>query len=207
MIDTCLVNQVRYDRVARTKLQQVAPCPKSNSKPKQRGARAGRHVPGMCLQLVTAEEWENLPERDPIQPQMEDLTAIYLELSTTSCTAIKESMLTQLGRTSNLREIVIEKLWTHEMVDMYGELAQKRFAATLDCEPELTFLSWYGKEISVMSEAPTIFTSIPRVNKLFEADPLHRRPRSTDSNFLIVHTTGIRLQRVWQATTPMKESS
>ena len=49
VIDTCLVNQVVYDPVAKTQLHATVPCPKIASK--QRAGRAGRTTPGINIKL------------------------------------------------------------------------------------------------------------------------------------------------------------
>ena len=76
VIDTCLVHQMVYDPVAKVQLHATMPCPKTASK--QRAGRAGRTTPGINIKLVTQQEWDNLPDTEPPQPQLEDPIPIYL---------------------------------------------------------------------------------------------------------------------------------
>ena len=46
-IDTCMVNQMMYDATLRAKVQQTVPCSQAASM--QRGGRAGRDSPGVCV--------------------------------------------------------------------------------------------------------------------------------------------------------------
>ena len=46
-IDTCMVNQMMYDATLRAKVQQTVPCSQAASM--QRGGRAGRDFPGVCV--------------------------------------------------------------------------------------------------------------------------------------------------------------
>ena len=78
VIDTCLVNQMVYDPVAKTQLHATVPCPKTASK--QRAGRAGRTIPGINIKLITQQEWDNLPDTEPPQPRLEDPIPIYLRL-------------------------------------------------------------------------------------------------------------------------------
>ena len=70
VIDTCLVNQMVYDPVAKTQIHATVPCPKTASK--QRAGRTGRTIPGINIKLITQQEWDNLPDTEPPQPQLED---------------------------------------------------------------------------------------------------------------------------------------
>ena len=65
VIDTCLVNQMVYDPMAKTQIHATVPCPKTASK--QRAGRAGRTVPGINIKLTTQQEWDNLPDAEPPQ--------------------------------------------------------------------------------------------------------------------------------------------
>ena len=56
-VDTCMVNQMMYDATLRAKVQQTVPCSQAASQ--QRGGRAGRDSPGVCVRLVTQLEWNN----------------------------------------------------------------------------------------------------------------------------------------------------
>ena len=47
VIDTCLVNQMVYDPVAKTQIHATVPCPKTASK--QRAGRTGRTIPGINI--------------------------------------------------------------------------------------------------------------------------------------------------------------
>ena len=80
-VDTCMVSQMMYDATLRAKVQQTVPCSQAASQ--QRGGRAGRDSPGVCVRLVTQIEWNNMPPRDPPQPHMGDQTSLYLRLAST----------------------------------------------------------------------------------------------------------------------------
>ena len=97
-IDTCMVNQMMYDSSLGAKVQQTVPC--SQAALQQRGGRAGRDSPGMCVRLVTQVEWNNMPPRDPPQPLMDDQTSLYLRLASTEADAsIRERLLDTIGVT------------------------------------------------------------------------------------------------------------
>ena len=101
-IDTCVVNQMMYDASLNAKVQQTIPCSQPASQ--QRGGRAGRDSPGMCIRLVTQVEWNNMPPRDPPQPHMDDQTSLYLCLASAEAAAsIRERLLDTIGMTKELR--------------------------------------------------------------------------------------------------------
>ena len=107
-IDTRMVNHMMYDASLRAKVQQTVPCSQTASR--QRGGRAGRDTPGMCLRLVT--------QLDPPQPHMDGQTAL----------------LDTLGMTNkDLRAEAQQMLFVHDLVDTYGQLTPKGiFVASLD---------------------------------------------------------------------------
>ena len=101
-IDTCMVNQMMYDATLRAKVQQTVPCSQAASM--QRGGRAGRDSPGVCVRLLTQVEWDNLPPRDPPQPHMDDQTSLYLRVASTEAdSSIREQLLDTIGMTKQLR--------------------------------------------------------------------------------------------------------
>ena len=113
-IDTCMVNQMMYNASLRAKVQQTVPCSQAVSQ--QRGGRAGRDSPGMCLRLVTQLEWNNMPARDPPQPHMDDQTSLYLRLASTEAeSAVRDMLLDTIGTTKELRadtqQIVFQMIW------------------------------------------------------------------------------------------------
>ena len=122
-IDTCMVNQMMYDASLRAKVQQTAPCSQAASQ--QRGGRAGRDSPGMCVRLVTQVEWNNMPPRDPPQPHMDDQTSLYLRLASTEADAsVRERLLDTIGMTKELRAEAQQVLFLHDLVDTCGHLTQ-----------------------------------------------------------------------------------
>ena len=97
-----MVNQMMYDATLRAKVQQTVPCSQAASQ--QRGGRAGRDSPGICVRLVTQVEWNDMPPRDPPQPHMDDQTSLYLRLaSTEAVSSIREKLLDTIGMTKQLR--------------------------------------------------------------------------------------------------------
>ena len=132
VIDACLVNQMVYDPVARTQIHATVPCPKTASKP--RAGRAGRTTPGINIKLITQQEWDNLPDAEPPQPQLENPIPIYLRLMRHPKTEVRNRVLDQLGIEKGLRAYAMEHLWVNNMVGTDGELTKLgRFAA--DMEP------------------------------------------------------------------------
>ena len=119
----------------------------------QRGGRAGRETPGVCVRLVTQLEWNNMPPRDPPQPHMDDQTALYLRLaSTEAVSSIRERLLDTIGMTKELRAEAQQVLFLHDLVDTYGHLTEKgTFVSNLDCETEHGCLLWIAKEYDVLS--------------------------------------------------------
>ena len=148
-VDTCMVNQMMYDATLRAKVQQTIPSSQAASQ--QRGGRAGRDSPGMCVRLVTQVEWNNMPPRDPPQPHMDDQTSLYLRLaSTEAVSSIREKLLDTIGMTKQLRAKAQQVLFLHDLVDTYGHLTTKgTFVSNLDCETEHGCLLWIAKEYNV----------------------------------------------------------
>ena len=161
-IDTCMVNQMMYDATLRAKVQQTVPCSQAASL--QRGGRAGRDSPGVCVRLVTQLEWDNMPPRDPPQPHMDDQTSLYLRVaSTEAVSSIREKLLDTIGMTKELRAEAQQMLFLHDLVDVYGHLTDKgNFVSNLDCETEHGCLLWMAKEYDVLPDAITIFTILAR---------------------------------------------
>ena len=150
-IDTCMVNQMMYDASLRAKVQQTVPCSQAASQ--QRGGRAGRDSPGMCLRLVTQLEWNNMPPRDPSQPHMDDQTSLYRRLaSTVAESSVREMFLDTIGMTKELRAEAQQVLFLHDLVDTYGHLTTKgTFVSNLDCESEHGCLLWMGNDYQVLN--------------------------------------------------------
>ena len=161
-IDTCMVNQMMYDATLRAKVQQTNPCSQAASL--QRGGRAGRDSPGVCVRLVTQLEWNNMPPRDAPQPHMDVQTSLYLRVaSTEAVSSIREKLLDTIGMTKDLRAEAQQMLFLHDLVDVYGHLTDKgNFVSNLDCETEHGCLLWLAKEYSVLPDAITIFTILAR---------------------------------------------
>ena len=161
-VDTCMVNQMMYDATLRAKVQQTVPCSQAASL--QRGGRAGRDSPGVCVRLVTQLEWDNMPPRDPPQPHMDDQTSLYLRVaSTEAVSSIREKLLDTIGMTKELRAEAQQMLFIHDLVDVYGHLTDKgNFVSSLDCETEHGCLLWLAREYNVLPDAITIFTILAR---------------------------------------------
>ena len=166
VIDTCLVNQMIYDPVAKTQIHATVPCPKIASK--QRAGRAGRTIPGINIKLVTQQEWDNLPDTEPPQPRLEDPIPIYLRLMRHSTTEVRNRVLDQLGIEQGLRAYAMEHLWVNNMVGIDGELTKLgRFAADMEpTDPENAALLWYGHHLNVLRDAVVVYTIVTRDNSL-----------------------------------------
>ena len=158
VVDTCLVNQMTYDPIAKTTLQSTVPCPKSASK--QRGGRAGRMIPALCVRMVTQTEWNHMPDTEPPQPELEDMSLVYLRLMRNARPEVRNQILDELRVPEELRAMAIEHLLTNDMIKWDGQLTDLgRFVSDLEPgEPELGALLWYGKQHNVLSEAFTIYT-------------------------------------------------
>ena len=101
VVDTCLVNVIYHDPSTNVKVQATMPCSKAASE--QRAGRTGRDRDGQCIRLVTQDQWNRMPIRDPIQPRLIDHTQLYLRLS--------------LPDVADLRDILLQKDFydeTHE---------------------------------------------------------------------------------------------
>ena len=166
VIDTCLVNQMVYDPVAKTQIHATVPCPKTASK--QRAGRTGRTLPGINIKLITQQEWDNLPDTEPPQPQLEDPVPIFLRLMRHSTVEVRNRVLDQLGIDQSLRAYAMEHLWMNGMVGNDGELTKLgRFAADMEpTDPENAALLWYGNQFNVLREAMAIYVILTRGNSL-----------------------------------------
>ena len=166
VIDTCLVNQMVYDPVAKTQIHATVPCPKTASK--QRAGRTGRTIPGINIKLITQQEWDNLPDTEPPQPQLEDPVPIYLRLMRHSTVEVRNHVLDQLGIDQGLRAHAMEHLWMNGMVGTDGELTQLgKFAADMEpTDPENAALLWYGCKFNVLREAVAIYVILTRGSSL-----------------------------------------
>ena len=188
-----MVNQTMYDATLRAKVQQTVPCSQAASQ--QRGGRAGRDSPGICVRMVTQVEWNNLPPRDPPQPHMDDQTSLYLRLaSTEAVSSIREKLLDTIGMTKQLRAEAQQVLFLHDLVDNYGHLTTKgTFVSNLDCETEHGCLLWIAKEYSVLPDAITIFTVLAR-NATFVSNEFKKLMPHPDGD---LHT----ILNAWNAAT------
>ena len=162
VIDTCLVNQMVYDPVAKTQIHATVPCPKTASK--QRAGRTGRTIPGINIKLITQQEWDSLPDTEPPQPQLEDPVPIYLRLMRHSTVEVRNRVLDQLGIDQGLRAYAMEHLWMNGMVGTDGELTKLgKFAADMEpTDPENAALLWYGSKFNVLREAIAIYVILTR---------------------------------------------
>ena len=166
VIDTCLVNQMVYDPVAKTQIHATVPCPKTASK--QRAGRTGRTIPGINIKLITQQEWDSLPDTEPPQPQLEDPVPIYLRLMRHSTNEVRNRVLTQLGIEQGLRSYAMEHLWLNGMVGSDGELTPLgKFTADMEpSDPENAALLWYANKFNVLREAVAIYVILTRGNSL-----------------------------------------
>ena len=166
VIDTCLVNQMVYDPVAKTQIHATVPCPKTASK--QRAGRTGRTIPGINIKLITQQEWNSLPDTEPPQPQLEDPVPIYLRLMRHSTNEVRNRVLTQLGIEQGLRSYAMEHLWVNGMVGSDGELTPLgKFTADMEpSDPENAALLWYANKFNVLREAVAIYVILTRGNAL-----------------------------------------
>ena len=155
-----------YDPVAKTQIHATVPCPKTASK--QRAGRAGRTIPGINIKLITQQEWDNLPDTEPPQPQLEDPIPIFLRLMRHSTTEVRNRVLDQLGIEQGLRAYAMEHLWVNNMVTTEGELTKLgRFAADMEPnDPENAALLWYGHQFNVLREATIIYVLVTRGGSL-----------------------------------------
>ena len=94
VVDTCLVNVIYHDPSTNVKVQATMPCSKAASE--QRAGRTGRDKDGQCVRLVTQDQWNRMPLRDPIQPRLIDHTQLYLRLSLPDVTDLREILLQKM---------------------------------------------------------------------------------------------------------------
>ena len=162
VVDTCLVNQVVFDPQTRTTIQATVPCARSASI--QRGGRAGRNVPGICVRLVTPEEWDMLPEKEPPQPLIEDCTQVCLRLLQHASPKVRIQILDELEIPDALRSQALEGLRMLGMAHVVGELtAMGKFAAELESsEVEHAAFLWHAHQQGVLPEAIIIFAVLSR---------------------------------------------
>ena len=155
-----------YDPVAKTQIHATVPCPKTASK--QRAGRAGLTIPGINIKLITQQEWDNLPDTEPPQPQLEDPIPIFLRLMRYSTTEVRNRVLDQLGIEQGLRAYAMEQLWVNNMVTTEGELTKLgRFAADMEPnDPENAALLWYGHQFNVLRKATIIYVLVTRGGSL-----------------------------------------
>ena len=161
VVDTCLVNVIYHDPSTNVKVQATMPCSKAASE--QRAGRTGRDKDGQCVRLVTQDQWNRMPLRDPIQPRLMDHTQLYLRLSMPDVADLRATLLQKMSMTDPMKQRAMQKLTLLGMYNQDGTLtALGEFAAKLGCEPENAALLWYANEFQVMEDALTIFAILER---------------------------------------------
>ena len=156
VVDTCLVNVIYHDPSTNVKVQATMPCSKAASE--QRAGRTGRDKDGRCIRLVTQDQWNRMPLRDPIQPRLIDHTQLYLRLSHPDVTDLREILLQKMSMTKPVRHRAMQKLTLLGMFNNDGTITSLgKFAADLGSEPENAVLLWYANEFQAMEDALTIF--------------------------------------------------
>ena len=75
VVDTCLLNQMTYDPM----------------------------LPGLGVRMVTQTEWNSMPETEPPQPELEDMTPIYLRLLRHANPEVRNQILDELNIPEQLR--------------------------------------------------------------------------------------------------------
>ena len=161
MVDTCLVNVIYHDPSTNVKVQATMPCSKAASE--QRAGRTGRDKDGQCIRLVTQDQWNRMPLRDPIQPRLMDHTQLYLRLSMPDVADLRDTLLEKMSMTDPMKQRAMQKLTLLGMYNQDGTITSLgKFAAQLGCEPENAALLWYANEFQVMEDALTIFAILER---------------------------------------------
>ena len=161
VVDTCLVNVIYHDPSTNVKVQATMPCSKAASE--QRAGRTGRDKDGRCIRLVTQDQWNRMPLRDPIQPRLIDHTQLYLRLSLPDVKDLREILLQKMSMTKTMRHRALQELLLLGMYTQDGTITSLgKFAAELECEPENAVLLWYANEFQAMEDALTIFAILER---------------------------------------------
>ena len=118
---------------------------------------------GQCIRLVTQDQWNRMPIRDPIQPRLIDHTQLYLRLSLPDVADLRDTLLQKMSMTKPMKQRAMQKLMLLGMYKQDGTItALGKFAAELGCEPENAVLLWYANEFQVMEDALTIFAILAR---------------------------------------------
>ena len=161
VVDTCLVNVIYHDPSTNVKVQATMPCSKAASE--QRAGRTGRDRDGQCIRLVTQDQWNRMPLRDPIQPRLMDHTQLYLRLSLPDVADLRDTLLQKMSMTDPMKQRAMQKLTLLGMYNQDGTITSLgKFAAQLGSEPENAALLWYANEFQVMEDALTIFAILER---------------------------------------------
>ena len=161
VVDTCLVNVIYHDPSTNVKVQATMPCSKAASE--QRAGRTGRDKDGQCIRLVTQDQWNRMPLRDPIQPRLMDHTQLYLRLSLPDVADLRDTLLQKMSMTNPMKQRAMQKLTLLGMYNQDGTITSLgKFAAELGSEPENAVLLWYANEFQVMEDALTIFAILER---------------------------------------------
>ena len=130
VVDTCLVNVIYHDPSTNVKVQATMPCSKAASE--QRAGRTGRDKDGQCIRLVTQDQWNRMPLRDPIQPRLMDHTQLYLRLSLPDVADLRDTLLQKMSMTSPMKQRAMQKLTLLGMYNQDGTITRLgKFAAQL----------------------------------------------------------------------------
>ena len=116
VVDTCLVNVIYHDPSTNVKVQATMPCSKAASE--QRAGRTGRDKDGQCIRLVTQDQWNRMPMRDPIQPRLMDHTQLYLRLSLPDVSDLRDTLLQKMSMTDPMKQRAMQKL---TLLGMYNQ--------------------------------------------------------------------------------------
>ena len=149
VVDTCLVNVIYHDPSTNVKVQATMPCSKAASE--QRAGRTGRDKDGQCIRLVTQDQWNRMPLRDPIQPRLMDHTQLFLRLSLPDVADLRDTLLQKMSMTNPMKQRAMQKLTLLGMYNQDGTITSLgKFAAELGSEPENAVLLWYANEFQVV---------------------------------------------------------
>ena len=158
-----------------------------------KGGRAGRMLPGLCVRMVTQTEWNNMPETEPPQPELEDMTPIYLRLVRFANTEARNRILDELNIPEQLRAMVIEQLFFNEMISLDGELTGLgKFVSDFEPgEPEYGSILWYGHQHHVFAETLTIYVALSRGSGFVSQKARAAYPHADGDLHTILHVWNI----------------
>ena len=116
-----MLSKCDLDPSTNVKVQATMPCSKAAAE--QRAGRTGRNTDGRCVRLVTQDQWNRMPIRDPLQPRLTDHTQLCLRLSLPDVKDLRETPLNKMSMTKPIRLRALEKLTLLGMYSQDGEIA------------------------------------------------------------------------------------